>query len=514
MAKKTFLDRNKDKSLLGLLLLWLRDNRSTSGLLLVVAMASFLFVAPAAMVMSLPGGTKIVASIAWVASRLGVDTSKWGFFVKGGARSYADFIAALRHAKEGGSRTVGWGPFFGKPGDGRQPPSSLDMVKGRRQDLEGGEFPHGKLPQGKDVTGILTPEDAQEGIDGVNIDDALLAQQRGGMVRQANAGGFAPGSRDLLGYAGGAGPYAGKGLFNGGAGAGTLPGDNVRGALALTDPGATPSSRVSGATPGRLSQARAAAMSARLQRGIAARAINSHRAFAQLADGRGRAAVATTPNCAPPGCPGEFATSNTGAVYDGNRVAGNGADILSVPEIDGTSPTIPDSSIADGYLQEAAQLETDAKQCRDLDVEYAPRESAAMGQLQLASDDFNAMNCGSGGCNRGKARRCKAQGQLIKDACRNYVAIRNEHTNACPLTRGKGVEMNCDDRVNPGDTAALDAVINDETKTEDEELQGIGGGIETFNGTTDRTGRIEEHNFSLTGSTESSRVRFRGRAQP
>lgn len=464
MANK-FFDRNKKKSLLGLLLLWIKENRTVSALLLVLALASFLFVAPSAMVLNLPGGTKMVAGIAWLASRMGVDTSKWGFFANGGARNYDDFLAALRHAKESGSRPAGWGAFFGKNPDGAGAgaggPGSLDMVKGRRSDLEGGGYPEGKLPEGKDVAGIMNPEDMKEGENGVSVDDELLAQQRGGLVRDANAGGFAPGARDLLGFAGGAaargdmsvgaGAYVGKGTFGGSGGAGSLPDDKIKGALSQMDPISVPRSQMTRGTQGRLSQARAASMSARVQRGIQARSVNSHRAFAQLADGRGRAAVATTPNCVPPGCPGEFATANTGAVYDGNRITGAGTDVLSAPEVDGTTPSIPDASVADGYMRDAAQLEADAKKCRELDEQYRDSENAAMARMQAESDRFESMGCGSGGCSKSKAKRCKAQGNRIKAACREYARIRNEHTNACPLTRGKGREMNCDDRGGPND---------------------------------------------------------------
>lgn len=454
-----FFDRNKKKGLLGLLFLWIKENRTVSALLLLVALASFLFVAPSALLLNLPGGTKFVAGVAWVASRLGVDTSQWGFLARGGARSYDDFVAQLRAAKEAGSRPVGWGSFFGKPSSGAAGRGSLDMVLGRRQDLEGGAYPKGKLPEGKEVSGILTPEDSSASEDGVAIDDALLAQQRGGFVREANAGGFAPGAKDLLGFVGradaamsvGAGAYAGQGLFGGGTGAGTRPDDKFKNALATTDPGATPRGRIQGASPGRLSRARAAAMSARTQRGIRSQSVNSHRAFAQLADGRGRAALATTPHCVPPGCPGEFATYNTGAIYDGSRVTGGNTDLLSAPEIDGATPSVPDSSIADGYMQEAGQLEKDAKKCRELDDHYTPLENAASARMQAESDRFESMGCGSGGCSKSKAKRCKAQGNRIKSACRDYARIRNEHTNACPLTRGKGREMNCDSRGGPND---------------------------------------------------------------
>ncbi len=451
-----FFDRNKKKGLLGLVFLWVKENRTFSALLLVVGLASFLFVAPSAMVLNLPGGTKAVAGIAWLASRLGVDTSKWGFLARGGSRSYDDFVAQLRAAKESGARPAGWGAFFGKPAAGG---SSLDMVKGRKHDLEGGGYPGGKLPQGKDVSGILTPEDSQNADQGVSIDDALLAQQRGGMVREANAGGFAPGAKDLLGFAGRAdlgvpgGAYAGKDMFGGGASAGKRPGESLRSALETTDKINAPRARIQGASPGKLSQARASAMSARVQRGIGTSAINTRRAFAQLADGRGMAAVATTPNCVPPGCPGEFATYNTGAIYDGLKVSGGNTDILSAPEIDHATPNVPSSNVADGYMQEGLEMEKDAKKCRDLDVEYRDRENAAMAKMQEESDTFERMGCsrfsGGGGCSKKTAdlaRRCGEQSKKITSACENYASIRNEHTNKCPLTAGKGQEQNCSDR--------------------------------------------------------------------
>lgn len=454
-----FFERNKKKGLLGLLLLWMRENRTVTALLLVLALASFVFIAPSAMLLRLPGGARFVAGIAWLAEKAGMDTSKWGFFARG-AHSYDDFVAALRTAKENGAKPAGWGPFFGKNASGLAP-SSLDMVQGRRSDLDGGGFPAGKLPEKQDVAGIMNPEDAQEGEKGVTLDDALLAQRRGGLVREARAGGFAPGARDLLGFAGranggmsvGAGAYADQELFGKRKGAGSRAGDKVRNALAMTDPGDTPRSRITGGTQGRLSRTRAAALSARTQRGIQSQAINSHRAFAQLADGRGRAAVATTPNCVPPGCPGEFATTNTGAIYDGGRVTGGNTDILSAPEVDGTSPNIPGSGVADGYMQDARRLEEDAKKCRDLDEQYRDSENAAMADMQRQSDVFESMGCGSGGCSKSKARRCMRQADRMKAACRNYANIRNRHTNECPLTAGKGQEMNCDGRSGPRDTA-------------------------------------------------------------
>lgn len=435
-----FFDRNKKKGLLGLVLLWIKENRTVSALLLIVALASFLFVAPSALVLDLPGGAKLVAGIAWIASRAGVDTSKWGFYAKGGARSYDDFIAQLRAAKAAGARPAGWGPFFGKAAEGSGR-SSLDMVQGRRQDLAGGAYPGGKLPQGKDVSGILTPEDAGNSENGVAVDDALLAQRRGGLVGEANAGGFAPGAKDLLGFVGRPDAYAGKGFFGGGSSAGTRPDDKIKNALATTETASAPRGRVQGGSSGRLSQARAAAMSARVQKGVQARSLGMRSAFGQLADGRGRAAVSTAPHCVPPGCPGEFAATNSGAIYDGNVGSGS-AEILSAPEIDGATPTVPDASIADGYMQEAGQLQADAQKCRELDDHYTPLENAASAKMQEESDRFSSMGCGGGGCSKSKAKRCKAQGEKIKAACREYMSIRNEHTNACPLTAGKGNESN------------------------------------------------------------------------
>jgi hypothetical protein len=71
--------------------------------------------------------------------------------------------------------------------------------------------------------------------------------------------------------------------------------------------------------------------------------------------------------------------------------------------------------------------------------------------MQHESDVFNQMGCaqfaGGGGCSKktaDKARRCGRQGGRINAACADYAAIRNEHTQACPLTRGKSdARMDC-----------------------------------------------------------------------
>ena len=59
----TFLENNKKKSLLALLLLFLRGRRTVTALFLVVALASFLFITPSSYVIRFPGGTRVAAVV-------------------------------------------------------------------------------------------------------------------------------------------------------------------------------------------------------------------------------------------------------------------------------------------------------------------------------------------------------------------------------------------------------------------------------------------------------------------
>ncbi|MEQ1902523.1 MAG: hypothetical protein ABL866_17540, partial [Devosia sp.] len=71
----TFLEKNKKKSALAALLLFLRTRKTVVALLLLVAIASFLFVSPSNLLLSIPGGDRAAAGMAWLAGKVGVDTS-------------------------------------------------------------------------------------------------------------------------------------------------------------------------------------------------------------------------------------------------------------------------------------------------------------------------------------------------------------------------------------------------------------------------------------------------------
>lgn len=453
---QTFLDRNKKKSLLAALLLFLRERKILVLLLLLVLIASTVFLGPSSFITGLPGGARFAASVAWIAGRMGVDVSKWGL-ANGGRASYGDLVAAFAAAKAnaaGGSGAVGWGAFFGRAGGaGGAAPNSLDMVKGSRADLEGGAG-SGKDGAGQTVKGILDPADASADKDGqgVALSDSDLGGQREGFAKSAFAGGFANG---LLGANGGGGSgdgalsggaFARRGFFSGSGGAAASAGSKDLAKLGLEgvpSAGAT-RSKIQGAAKGSLSAMRSHAVEARGMRGAAAAGLGGNRAFSQLAEGRGRAALGSAPNCVSPGCPGEFAATNTGAIYDGNSVGPMNTSILTAPEVDGIqSPNIPDTSIAQGYEDQANQMQADAQKCKDLDAQYGPQENALNAQMTAISDQFKSADCGGGGCSKSKANHCKDLGNQLKSKCNEYMNVRCEHTHACPLTAGQNCSNEC-----------------------------------------------------------------------
>jgi hypothetical protein len=350
---------------------------------------------------------------------------------------------------------VGWGAFFGRQGAAANGsvPNSLDMVQGHRSDLDGagaGGKGAGGLASNQTVRGVVDPDEAKADKDGqgVALSDGDLGGEREGFVKSAFAGGFANG---LLGGAGSGdaalsgGAYAGRGFFNGSGGAaGTRSVDLARSGLDGLQAAAVPRSKIQGAAQGRLSAMRSHAVEARGMRGAAAAGLGGNRAFYQLAEGRGRAAIATTPNCTAPGCPGEFATSNTGAIYDGNSVGPTNTGILTAPEVDGIqSPNIPDTSLAQGYEDQANQMDADAKKCQELDQQYGPQENALNAQMTEISDQFKSADCGGGGCSKSKARHCQALGDQLKSKCNEYMNVRCEHSHACPLTANSVCSNEC-----------------------------------------------------------------------
>lgn len=442
----TFLEKNKKKGALAALLLFIRTRKTVTALLLLVALASFLFISPSNLILSFPGGARVAAGVAWIAGKVGVDTSKWG--LAGGKRDYGDLLAAFRAAKEGGGK-AGWAAFMRGDADAARraggATGSLGFVKGDAKDLEGAGGSEGKLPKPGSVAGVLNPDDAKNTADGegVALSDGDLSGEREGLVKSAFAGGFGSGfgGGSGAGTAGGGlsgGSFAGAGFFGGGQGAasGKL-GDIVKGGLEgiKTQPGkGVP---IKGGAEGRLSKSRASEINARTGKGmVRTHTISGQRAFVQLAAGRGRAAISVAPNCTPgSGCPGEFASTNTGAVYDGNTITGDRTDILTVPEIDGIeTPNVPDTGMADDYIAQAEKMDADAKKCRELDEQYGPQELAFDKQQEELSRQFDSMGCGQGGCSKSKAKRCQRLGDQMKQLCRDSMTVRCKHIRECPLT--------------------------------------------------------------------------------
>ncbi|MDD5302789.1 MAG: hypothetical protein PHS14_06725 [Elusimicrobia bacterium] len=450
----TFLDKNKKKSALAALLLFLRTRKTVTALLLLVALASFLFVSPSNFILSFPGGARVAAGVAWMAGKVGVDTSKWG--LAGGKRDYGDLLAAFHAAKEGGGK-AGWAAFMrggeaaeaGRLAAGSS--GSLGFVKGNAKDLEAAGGDGANLPKPGSVEGVLNPDDAKnrgEG-EGVALSEGDVSGEREGLVKSAFAGGFGGGSG--FGAAGGegglsGGAFANSNFFGNGSGGGFGSGksassgklgDVVNGGLEGIKGQTAKGVQIQGAAKGQLSASKASQINARTSRGlVGTHTISGQRAFVQLAAGRGRAAISVSPNCTPgSGCPGEFAATNTGAVYDGNTITGDRTDILTAPEIDGiSSPNLPDTGMADQYVKDAEKMDADAKKCRELDDKYGPQELAFDKQQQGLSNQFDSMGCGQGGCSKSKARACQRVGDQMKQLCRDSMTVRCAHIHECPLT--------------------------------------------------------------------------------
>lgn len=467
----TFLDKNKKKSALAALLLFLRTRKTVTALLLLVALASFLFISPSNFILRFPGGARVAACVAWMAGKIGMDTSKWG--LAGGKRDYNDLLAAF-HAAKGGGGKAGWAAFM-RGGEGADAyglasgsKGSIGFVKGNAKDLEASGGNGANLPKFGSVDGVLNPDDAKnrgEG-EGVALSEDDVSGARAGMVKSAFAGGFANGlgaggaaggggmlsggafaNSNFFGKGSGFGNGLGFGNVNGnvngfGGGKGAVSGklsDVVKNGLEGIRGHVAKGVQIQGAAKGQLSAFRASQISVRTSKGlVGTNTISGQRAFVQLATERGRAAISVAPNCTPgSGCPGEFAAVTTGAVYDGNSITG-GTDILTVPTVpeigEISTPNLPDTGLADQYIKDAEKMDADAKKCRELDDQYGPQELAYDQQQEEESKKFDSMDCGKASCSRSKAKACKRMGDQMKATCRAAMTVRCAHIHACPLT--------------------------------------------------------------------------------
>ncbi|MBI3566166.1 MAG: hypothetical protein HY079_13285 [Elusimicrobia bacterium] len=464
--KSTFLERNKKKSALAALLLFLRQRKAVVVLLLLVLIASTVFLSPSSWMTGLPGGTRLAASVAWVAGKMGVDVSQWG--LAGDKHSFNDLMAAFASAKaNSGKGPIGWGAFFGRPsnagsgaGGAGSAQDSLGFVKGSKSDLESA----GASAKGGGISGAFTPEDSKNDPDGntVALDSKDVGGEREGWVKSAFAGGFmngllGGGGAGADGAGGGAGAlsggaYAGKGFFGGRGGAVSGGGDLVKKGLEGVDPVQVPKNKIAGANNGKATKMTWHRVESKAMASATGKK-NDLSNFGKLAEGSLRARASSPyaqqsgdKYCAPPGCPGEFAVTNTGSIYDGSKVEDLTKGFVSAPPVDGMqSPAIPDTAMAQDYLGDAARMQDDAKKCQDLDKEYGPREQALLNHI--SSNDpadnslmtqFNRAGCGSGGCSKSKANYCKGLGNQMRATCQQYQTVRCQHSQACPLTSHPG----------------------------------------------------------------------------
>ncbi len=428
----TFLEKNKKKSALAALLLFLRTRKTATALLLVAALVSFLFAGPSNLLLRVPGGVRMAAGAAWLAGKAGVDISKWG--LSSGKRGYGDLLAAFREAKDGSGK-AGWTAFMGAPG--AVGVGSVDFVKGDRKDLEAASGSGAKLPKPGSVEGVLNPDDARdrgEG-EGVALLESDVSGEREGLVKNAFAGGFAAKSGDGGGaeeaLSGGA--FASAGFFSGGRGAtsGKL-GDVLKGGLEGIAAAPGKGVAIAGGAKGRLSASKAAAMRVRTTKGLlGAHTIGGQRAIVQLVAGRARASVAVAPGG---DCPGECAATETGRIYIG-KVAGAGVlktDMESAPALsaDAHIPSVADPA----KLIECMDTVMKCQQGKTDDIERS-------GKLSTQIEGLAARMLGACGdpCHCGTCNSLKGQ---IKSLCSDLQVT------------GDAVDKQCD---RPPFCAAIDA---------------------------------------------------------
>ncbi|MBI4060296.1 MAG: hypothetical protein HY403_02580 [Elusimicrobia bacterium] len=401
----TFLEKNKKKTALAGLLLFLRTRKTVGALLLLVALTSFLFVSPSSVVLRFPGGARVAAAMAWIAGKMGADTAKWG--LAGGKRDYRDLVAAFRAAKEGGGQ-AGWAAFMreeradaGRAGVGA---GSIGYVKGRAEDLAAKAGGGAKLPKPKSVAGVLSPEDsAKQGAGGaVALDESVLP---------------------------GGGSFGGDG---GRAASGSLEGMVSRG---LEDVKVSTAAGVrKAAAKGTLSGSRAPARPSLSNAQAGSQAVSCSAApgqcaFVQLAVGRAWAKTGAEDCTDSSGCPREFASAKTGKVYDNNEISDG---LLSGSAADGASSVnLPDSEAADAAIRDAEQMAECTERVAQCEDERRP-DYVRMGQLQTELTNlFMQMPgacgnpCSCDGCN-------SLQGQ-IGSKCGELVSVMGRVGQPCAL---------------------------------------------------------------------------------
>lgn len=437
-----FFERNKKKSALAALLLFLRERKVVSLLVFLVLGASILFVTPSSFIVGLPGGARVAAAVAWLASKAGVDISRWGL---GRSGRFSDLAAAFRAAKDANAngRRAGWGAFFGGAGA-----DSLGFVRGGKDGLGDPAVADKLAQQGGAVKGIVSPDDRNNRAQGVTIGEGEM--RGGGYPPAAFAGGF--GSAGAL--SGGA--YKGAGMFSGGTSAGTKPQDDFKkvideASVGVARPSQTDIKGAKRGKSGKMDRKAQETVNAKGQENLLSGDPNES-AFKQLAVGKGCAALSVGANCAPGSCPGEAAASATGAVYEGKENCGLADNVLLAAPVDGfTTPELPPVGDITGAINQANQAQADLKKCKDADAMYGATENSLAAQMTEVTRRL-ADDCGGSlsfwewlvclfDCSH--ERYCKRLGQTSKNLCNQFNNVRCAHTRACPLTASQSCSTGC-----------------------------------------------------------------------
>ncbi|HAH05626.1 MAG TPA: hypothetical protein DCM05_03725 [Elusimicrobia bacterium] len=430
-----FLQRNKNKGALALLLLFMKRGKGAGPLLLLVILLGGIFIVPSGIVGRVPWAAKLADAIGL------------GRFVGAGGSGGGDLEYALNSERTKRSLALASAPsdYYGK--------STVGLVKGDKSFLDD-KGNMGKVNDtlaksgGKSVGGILNPEDAQKN-EGVSVDEDEL---RSGLMNNAFAGVMGGGK----GLGGGAGLAAGQslsgfdGVNNGGSSASLDKGraaDNVADMVKNTlDNTAVPSlggRSIAGAAGGKLGWRQMSGLKTTQSRVFGTPTGGKSTVMYQLAEGRAYSIAAAPPpgNCPDPSCPKEYASHAGGAVFDGARPGGT---ILTASAIGETAvPVTPDATQTEALINEANQLEGDAKKCEEAERNYGHQERASMAKIQRFSDQLVNMGCNSGSCSRSKAERCRAVGDQMKAECNTYNGIAQQKANACPMMNGQSTQMNC-----------------------------------------------------------------------
>ena len=156
--------------------------------------------------------------------------------------------------------------------------------------------------------------------------------------------------------------------------------------------------------------------------------------------------MAREPNCtAANGCPAEYASTNTGAVYDGNRVKAAIPSFLSALRVDGASQPAPAEARGAGSVDEADRVRQDLQTCQRADADYSAREQGLSLALQTRIEQYRALGCPPSWGSEKSRRRCDDKAVEVTVSCRLYNFMRCAHLEACPLTASEGcAQTDCD----------------------------------------------------------------------